>query len=171
MEEVKRESVWEYPRPPRLERTARLLRVVHAGMVIAETRRGMRVLETSHPPVYYLPPEDVAMQVMRRSARGGSFCEFKGVASYWNLDVNGAHRADGSLIDGVAVIPGVAWSYGAPTRAYAALKDYLAIYASKVDECWVEDEQVAPQAGDFYGGWITSNLRGPFKGAAGTLGW
>ena len=95
MDEAKRESVWEYPRPPRLERTERLLRVVHAGLVVAETRRGMRVLETSHPPVYYLPPEDVARQVMRPSARGGSFCEFKGVASYWNLDVNGAHRADG----------------------------------------------------------------------------
>ena len=171
MDEAKRESVWEYPRPPRLERTERLLRVVHAGMVVAETRRGMRVLETSHPPVYYLPPDDVAMQVMRRSARGGSFCEFKGVASYWNLDVNGAHRADGTMIEGVAVVPGVAWSYAAPTKAYAGLKDYLAIYASKVDECWVDDERVEAQAGDFYGGWITSWVTGPFKGAPGTRGW
>ncbi len=171
MAEGKQESVWEYPRPPRLERTERLLRVVHAGIVVAETRRGMRVLETSHPPVYYLPPEDVAMQVVRPSVRGGSFCEFKGVASYWNLDVNGASRADGSVIEGVPVVPGVAWSYASPTKAYAGLKDYLAIYASKVDACFVDEEQVQAQAGDFYGGWITSSVTGPFKGAPGTMGW
>lgn len=168
MDEEKRESVWEYPRPPRLEAIGWRLRVVHMGVTVAETRRGMRVLETSHPPVYYFPPEDAAMQLLRPSARRGSFCEFKGVASYWDLDLNGAHRADGSLVE---VVPGVAWSYAAPTRTYAGLKDYLAIYASKVDECWVDEERVAAQAGDFYGGWITSWVTGPFKGAAGTMGW
>jgi uncharacterized protein (DUF427 family) len=171
MDEGTRESVWAYPRPPRLERTERRLRVVHAGMVIAETRRGMRVLETSHPPVFYLPPEDVAMQVMRPSARRGSYCEFKGVASYWNLDVNGMRRADGSLAEGVPVVPGVGWSYATPTKGYAGLRDYLAIYASKVDACFVDDERVMAQAGDFYGGWITSSVTGPFKGAPGTMGW
>lgn len=170
-EDGKAESVWSYPRPPRLETTEQRLRVVHAGVTVAETRRGLRVLETSHPPVYYFPPADVAMQLLRPSARRGSFCEFKGVASYWNLEMEGAHRADGRSIKGVAGVPGVAWSYAAPSKAYAGLKDYLAIYASKVDECWVDDERVAAQAGDFYGGWITSWVTGPFKGAAGTMGW
>ena len=165
------ESVWDYPRPPRLEATERLLRVMHGGMVVAETRRGLRILETSHPPVYYFPPEDVAMQVLRPSARGGSFCEFKGVAAYWNLDLTGAHRADGSLVEGVPVVPGVAWSYPSPSKAYASLKNYLAFYASKVDACFVEEEQVLAQPGDFYGGWITAQVKGPFKGAPGTMGW
>ena len=165
------ESVWDYPRPPRLERTERLLRVVHAGMVIAETRRGLRILETSHPPVYYIAPEDVALQVLRPSVRNGSFCEFKGVASYWNLDLTGAHRVDGSLVEGVEVVPGVAWSYSSPSKAYAGLKDHLAFYAGKVDECSVDGEHVFAQPGDFYGGWITSHVKGPFKGAPGTRGW
>ena len=168
------ESVWDYPRPPRLERTEKLLRVVHAGVVVAETRRGWRVLETSHPPVYYFPEADVRMGLLRPSARGGSFCEFKGVARYWNLDLTGAFRvSDGGAeeVGEVAVVPGVGWSYPAPSRAFAALKDAVAFYASKVDECWVEDEQVQAQPGDFYGGWITSWVKGPFKGGAGTMGW
>jgi uncharacterized protein (DUF427 family) len=154
------ESVWQYPRPPRLETTARLLRVVHAGVVIAETRRGMRILETSHPPVYYFPPQDVAMHLLRPSRRRGTFCEFKGVASYWDLAVEGA-----------APVADVAWSYADPSKAYAGLRDFLASYASRVDACFVDGEQVAPQPGDFYGGWITSHVTGPFKGAPGTLGW
>ncbi len=157
---LQQESVWDYPRPPRLESTARHLRVVHAGVVVAETRRGMRVLETSHPPVYYFPQEDVAMSYLRPSARRGSFCEFKGVASYWSLVSGGA-----------ATIEDVAWSYASPSPAYAALKGHLAFYANKVDECWVGAERVVPQPGDFYGGWITSDVKGPFKGAPGTLGW
>ena len=156
------ESVWDYPRPPRLEMTDRRLRVVHAGIVVAETHRGRRILETSHPPVYYFPPEDLVMRLLRPSALRGSFCEFKGVASYWDLDLTG---------DGGPVVPGVAWSYAAPSKAYAGLRDHLAFYASKVDECWVDQERVLAQPGDFYGGWITSNLKGPFKGAPGTLGW
>ncbi|WP_263381848.1 DUF427 domain-containing protein [Granulicella arctica] len=154
------ESVWDYPRPPRLEATGRRLRVVHAGVVVAETQRGMRILETSHPPVYYFPPEDVAMEMVRPSAQRGSFCEFKGVASYWDL-----------VIAGTATVRGVAWSYAAPSKAYVGLRDYLAFYASKVDECWVDEERVVAQSGDFYGGWITAHLKGPFKGAPGTMGW
>ena len=165
------ESVWDYPRPPRLEKTKRRLRVVHGGMVVAETRRGMRILETSHPPVYYFPPGDVALQVLRASVRRGSYCEFKGVASYWDLDLNGAHRADGSLMEGMAVVRAAAWSYHAPSKAYAGLHGFLAFYASKVEECWVDEERATAQPGDFYGGWITSHVKGPFKGAPGTTGW
>lgn len=154
------ESVWDYPRPPRMERSERVLKIVHAGETVAETTRAFRILETSHPPVYYLPPGDVAMRWMRESKRRGSFCEFKGVATYWDLAVPGA-----------AVVEGAAWSYAAPTGSYAALKAYLAFYASRVDACFVDGEQVQPQPGDFYGGWITSHVSGPFKGSPGTMGW
>jgi uncharacterized protein (DUF427 family) len=153
---MKRESVWDYPRPPRLEPTKRRIRVIHAGETIAETTAALRILETSHPPVYYIPPADIALEKLRRSASRGSFCEFKGVASYWQLQ--------GAETD-------VAWSYDRPSAPYRALAGYLAFYASRVDECWVDDERVVPQEGDFYGGWITRNLDGPFKGGAGTRGW
>ncbi len=119
----------------------------------------MRVLETSHPPVYYLPPADIRIDCLRASAQRGSFCEFKGVARYWDV-----------VVDGLVSV-GAAWSYEAPSAAFAGLRSHLALYASRVDECWVEDERVVPQAGDFYGGWITHDLTGPFKGALGTLGW
>jgi uncharacterized protein (DUF427 family) len=154
------ESVWDYPRPPRLEPTARRIRIVHAGQTIADTIAALRILETSHPPVYYLPPNALAMQLLTRASTRGSFCEFKGVASYWDLTV-----------PGMAPIANAAWSYERPSAQYAALAGYLAFYASKPDECWVDEEQVIAQPGDFYGGWITSDLRGPFKGAPGTLGW
>lgn len=154
------ESVWDYPRPPRLEPTARRLRMVHAGQPVAETRLALRVLETSHPPVYYLPPGDFTPGVLRRSAQRPSFCEFKGLATYWDLQ-----------LPGVATVRSAGWSYEAPTPAFAALAGFVAVYASRVDECWVDDERVLPQPGDFYGGWITRDLRGPFKGAPGTLGW
>lgn len=153
----KTESVWDYPRPPRLESTARRIRIVERGAVLVDTTDALRVLETSHPPVYYVPPSAVRMERLERSAARQSFCEFKGMAEYW-------HFAGGNARD-------VAWSYPRPTAAFAALGGYLAFYASRVDECWVDDERVVPQEGDFYGGWITSDLRGPFKGAAGTRGW
>ena len=153
------ESVWDYPRPPRLEPSERRLRIVHGGVVVADTVRALRILETSHPPVYYLPPDDLAMSLLRPSARRGSFCESKGVASYWNLASE------------TGLVQDVAWSYASPTAAYAALRGFLAFYASRVDECTVDGERVQAQPGDFYGGWITSDLRGPFKGAPGTLGW
>ena len=152
------ESVWDYPRPPRLERVGDRLRVMFNDEAIADTIGGFRVIETSHPPVYYLPPADIA-QAFLRAALGGSWCEFKGRAKYWSLDVHGrlADRA--------------AWSYPEPSPAYAKIAGYLAFYASRVDECWVGDERVQPQQGDFYGGWITARIVGPFKGGPGTRGW
>jgi len=153
------ESVWDYPRPPRVERSERRIAVVHAGVTVAETARAMRVLETSHPPVYYIPREDVAMEWLRPSARRGSFCEFKGVASYWSLDLGGRRVED------------VAWSYARPSAGFEGLKDCLAFYAGRVDVCSVDGEVVLPQPGDFYGGWITATLAGPFKGISGSLGW
>ncbi len=162
------ESVWDYPRPPRLEATSRRIRIVHAGQTLANTTQALRILETSHPPVYYLPPTQVRMDLLRRSASRGSFCEFKGVATYWNLDIPQASMQGGQV---PILAADIAWSYQQPTGSYAALAGHLAFYASRVDECWVEDERVVPQPGDFYGGWITADLRGPFKGAPGTRGW
>jgi uncharacterized protein (DUF427 family) len=153
------ESVWDYPRPPRLEPVPQCIRVLHRGVTVADTVAALRILETSHPPVYYIPREDAAVELLRPSASRQSFCEFKGLASYWDLVIEGSTVRD------------VGWSYAQPVASYAALAGHLAFYASKVDECWVGDERVVPQAGDFYGGWITTNLRGPFKGAPGTLGW
>lgn len=160
------ENVWEYPRPPRLEPAPNHLRVEHCGQVVADTRRALRVLETSHPPVFYLPPEDIVPGVLRPSGRRGSFCEWKGVASYWTLDLR-------ALAGAAACEPvtDVAWSYAKPTAPFAALAGYLAFYASRVDFCSVDGEQVQAQPGDFYGGWITSRVRGPFKGSPGTLHW
>jgi uncharacterized protein (DUF427 family) len=142
-----------------MERTERRLRIVHGGVVLAETTQARRILETSHPPVYYIPPADIALKYLERSVRRQSFCEFKGLASYWNVVVPGHRSVD------------AAWSYSEPTGAFAGLRDHLAFYASKVDECSVDGEIVVPQPGDFYGGWITSHVTGPFKGAPGTLGW
>jgi len=153
------ESVWDYPRPPRLEPVPQRIRVRHSGITVADSVAALRILETSHPPVYYIPAHDVVADLLRPSVSRQSFCEFKGLASYWDLVIEGSTVRD------------VGWSYAQPVAAYAALAGHLAFYASKVDECWVGDERVVPQAGDFYGGWITTNLRGPFKGAPGTLGW
>ncbi len=130
------ESVWDYPRPPRLERCEDRLRVIFGGVTIADTIAGFRVLETSHPPVYYLPPDDIAGQYLV-PAPGISWCEFKGTAKYWSLDVDG-RRADKA-----------AWSYPEPSSAYAAIAGHLAFYASRVESCWVGDEIVQPQQGDF----------------------
>lgn len=153
-----RESVWDYPRPPRLERTSRRLRIVFAERTIADTDGAYRVLETSHPPVYYLPPRDLDLSALVRAA-GSSFCEYKGRAAYYDLAV-GARRSARA-----------AWYYPQPTAAFAPIADYVAFYASRVDACYVDDERVAAQAGDFYGGWITVDVVGPFKGEPGTAGW
>ena len=159
--DVQLESVWDYPRPPRLETTSRHIRIVHAGLVLADTTQALRVLETSHPPVYYIPPADIAMGRLQPSRRRGSFCEFKGIATYWTI----------LSADGGRAVEDAAWSYADPSPGYEALAGHLAFYASRVDECTVDDERVLAQPGDFYGGWITSNLKGPFKGAPGTLAW
>lgn len=152
------ENVWDYPRPPRLEPFIGTIRIVVDGQELVHTTSALRLLETSHPPSYYIPQADTRMDWLV-SNRERTFCEFKGVASYWDLAA-----ADGQR-------PSVAWSYPDPTARYAALKDYLAFYPGRVDECWVNDERVLPQAGSFYGGWLTSNLIGPFKGGPGTAGW
>lgn len=152
------ESVWDYPRPPRLESDSRPIRIIFNGVEIANTRRAYRVLETSHPPGFYLPPDDIQMRYLRRTARS-SLCEWKGRAAYYTLSVGGRTAED------------VAWCYPKPTAAFAPLAGYLSFYAGPMDACYVGDELVTPQPGEFYGGWITSEVVGPFKGGPGSWGW
>lgn len=152
------ESVWDYPRPPRVEPTDEHVVVRVAGRVVADTRRALRVLETSHPPVYYVPAEDVAADLVRPNPRR-TVCEFKGEAAY--LDV----------VVGDDVRPAAAWSYPDPVPGYEALRGAVAFYPQRVDEATVDGEVVTASEGDFYGGWITSRVAGPFKGGPGTWGW
>ncbi|GAB4555342.1 MAG: DUF427 domain-containing protein [Anaerolineae bacterium] len=152
------ESVWDYPRPPRLEPTAKHLKVIFNGLTIAETRRALRLLETSHPPSYYFPPEDVRLEYFQAVARR-TFCEFKGAASYYTISVNGK------------TAPNAAWYYLNPSPNYEALTKYIAFYPSLMDACYADGELVRPQEGGFYGGWITSDVVGPFKGSPGTEWW
>ena len=141
-----------------MEDSARHIQVIFNGVVIAETRRAKRVLETSHPPVYYIPPEDVQMEYLT-PARETSFCEWKGVAHYYTVSA------------GDKTAPAAAWSYAEPTAPYATLRGYIAFYPARMDACLVDGERVQPQPGDFYGGWITREIVGPFKGVPGTRGW
>lgn len=152
------ESVWDYPRPPRLETFAGSITIELGGEVIASTDRGWRVLETSHPPTYYLPPAAFEPGVLRR-ATGSSWCEWKGAASYYDLvtDQRVAERAG--------------WTYLEPTRGFVTMTGAIAVMAAHVDRCTVNGEQVDPQPGGFYGGWITADLAGPFKGVPGSMGW
>lgn len=152
------ESVWDYPRPPRLEDSDRHIRVVFNGVVIADSRRTKRVLETSHPPTYYIPPEDVQMQYFQSVPRS-TFCEWKGAAVYFTVAV------------GEQIAEQVAWAYPQPTEAFESIANYIALYPSRMEACYVDDELVQSQPGDFYGGWITSDIVGPFKGDPGTWGW
>ncbi|MBM3513454.1 MAG: DUF427 domain-containing protein [Alphaproteobacteria bacterium] len=152
------EAVWNYPRPPALAPDRRRVRVEFAGATIADSTSAIRVLETSHPPTYYLPPRDVRTELLT-PVEGRSFCEWKGQAGYLTINVAGVVAAN------------AAWSYPKPTKAFAAIAGYYAFYASRVHACYVGDERVVPQPGGFYGGWITSDLKGPFKGEKGTEGW
>ena len=152
------ESVWDYPRPPRLEAEPRPVRIDFGGVTIASTSGALRVLETSHPPVYYLPPADIAPDILTPRP-GTSYCEWKGTATYLSVTV-GADTAND-----------VAWRYERPVGAYASMAGYVAFYAQAMDACWVGEEQVSPQPGGFYGGWVTSWVTGPFKGGPGTMGW
>jgi uncharacterized protein (DUF427 family) len=148
------ESVWDYPRPPRLERSTRHVRVMTSGdVVVADSRAAWRVLETSHPPVFYVPRADVADGVLTPTGRT-SYCEFKGLAAYW------------TVLD----LPDAAWSYPDPSPGYGPMAGAVAFYPSRLT-CTVDGEAVRPQAGGFYGGWITEDVVGPFKGEPGTLGW
>jgi uncharacterized protein (DUF427 family) len=152
------ESVWDYPRPPRLEDSTKHIQIVFNGVVIADTHRAKRVLETSHPPVYYIPPEDLKSEYFMPTPRS-TFCEWKGNAAYYTVTV-GDQRAEN-----------VAWYYPDPTPAFAGIKDYVAVYPSRMEACYVDGELVQAQPGDFYGGWITQDIVGPFKGSTGTWGW
>ncbi|HEY9643081.1 MAG TPA: DUF427 domain-containing protein [Coleofasciculaceae cyanobacterium] len=152
------ESVWDYPRPPRLEDSSKQIQIFFNTVEIANTHRAKRVLETSHPPVYYIPLEDIQQEALIRTARS-SFCEWKGQAGYYTIKV------------GDRVAENAAWFYADPTPDFAAIKDYVAFYPSRMDACYVDGEQVTAQPGDFYGGWITHEIIGPFKGIAGSWGW
>ena len=153
------ESVWDYPRPPRMEESNKHIQVIFNGVVIAESRRAKRILETSHPPIYYIPPQDVQIDRYFTPTTRSTFCEWKGVASYYTIQVG-----EKSVIN-------AAWFYRQPTHSYEALANHIAFYPSKMDACYVDGERVQSQEGDFYGGWITSNIVGPFKGGTGTSGW
>lgn len=151
-------SVWDYPRPPRVEAVPQRVRVEFGGRVIADSHAALRVCETASPPTYYVPLADVDAECLVRSQRG-SFCEWKGAAHYFSLEVDGRRSPD------------AAWGYASPSAGFEALRDHVAFYASRVDACWVGDDRVTPQPGRFYGGWITPDLVGPFKGEPGTEGW
>ncbi len=153
-----KESVWDYPRPPRAEPVSSHIVVVHNGVTIVSTNSAVRVLETSHLPTYYLPIDDFVDGVLV-PVSGNTVCEFKGTARYFDL-VIGDERIDRA-----------AWTYDNPASGFESLAGKVALYASRVDRCQVGDETVIPQDGDFYGGWITRNIEGPFKGTPGTLGW
>lgn len=144
------ESVWFYPRPPRVEPVPQRIRIEFAGHTIADTSRALRVLETSHPPAYYIPKDDFLRGILKKTDHC-SVCEFKGTASYWSIELNNRHSEN------------AAWSYENPTFDFEPIRGYLAVYPGRVDACFVEDEKVTPQKGNFYGGWITTNLTGPFK--------
>ena len=152
------ESVWDYPRPPRLEAFSGEIKIIFEETTIAHTKKSYRVLETSHPPVYYLPPEDIATEYLIPVA-GSSFCEWKGVAQYYDLEVKGNR------------VSKVGWYYPQPTEKFTSIANHVAFYAGLMSACYVDGELVTPQPGGFYGGWITSNIVGPFKGEAGTWGW
>jgi len=152
------ESVWDYPRPPKLELTDKHISIYFDGELIADTERAWRVLETSHPPVYYIPLEDIRSDVLI-PAQGGSWCEWKGQAVYFDI------------LSREKTAVKAAWSYPKPTPSFAAIKDHVAFYAGPMDRCLVDGEEVIPQPGGFYGGWITEDIVGPFKGELGTFGW
>ena len=153
------EPVWDYPRPPAVAPCARRVRVELGGETLADSSRALRVLETSHPPTIYIPATDVRRDLLAESDARSTWCEFKGAARY--LD---------AIIDGRRFIA-VGWCYPNPAPGFEALRDHIASYPGRVDAAWLGDERVQAQEGDFYGGWITSELIGPFKGPPGTLAW
>lgn len=152
------ESVWDYPRPPDVENSTGHIKVVFNNLVIADTRRAKRVLETSSPPVYYILPEDIKVEYLKKTQKN-TICEWKGMASYYTVIVSERQAQN------------AAWFYPNPTSGYTSIKNYVAFYPQKMDACYVDGELVKPQPGGFYGGWITSNIVGPFKGEPGTEGW
>lgn len=152
------ESVWDYPRPPRVEPVHGRVVIEFGGRIIAESVRALRVLETSHPPGIYVPVDDWAPGALR-PAEGSSWCEFKGRAAYWDV------------VAGQSVAERAAWGYPDPSRGFEPLAGFVSVYPGRMDRCSIDGETVTPQEGTFYGGWITANIVGPFKGGAGTMGW
>ena len=152
------ESVWDYPRPPALEPVVERVRIEFGGQQIAESARALRILETSHPPTLYLPPDDFLAGVLQPTGKK-TFCEWKGTASYFDVVCESRN------------LPAGAWYYTKPHPRYAELANYVSVYPGKMDACYLDEELVRAQAGDFYGGWITKKIVGPFKGGAGTHGW
>jgi uncharacterized protein (DUF427 family) len=152
------ESVWSYPRPPRVERVEPRIRVELDDRTLADTVQALRVCETASPPAYYIPRGDVEMGLLERSPRR-SCCEWKGMAAYWSVRV------------GDSVVKDAGWSYPTPWPGFEAIRDWIAFHPGRVDACWVGVHRVRPQPGSFYGGWITPNLVGPFKGSPGSEHW
>lgn len=152
------ESVWDYPRPPRVDPVSALIRVVLNDVELVHSTRTIRVLETSHPPTYYIPPDDIRLELLAPSERT-SYCEWKGQAVYFDAVLRDVRVQD------------AAWSYPDPSPAFVSITDHIAFYPSKMTRCTVGEEIVCAQPGDFYGGWVTSNLVGPFKGAPGSSRW
>jgi len=152
------ESVWDYPRPPRVEPTERHIQVIWHGVSLADTRRAVRVLETSQAPVYYIPLGDIQRQYLVASLQK-TVCEWKGLANYYGVAI------------GDRQVPDAAWTYLEPSAGYAAIRGYVAFYPQQMDQCLVDGELAQAMPGGFYGGWITRDVVGPFKGGPGTQGW
>jgi uncharacterized protein (DUF427 family) len=152
-------SVWDYPRPPALVRCERRVRIEFGGVLIADSVAAFKVLETSHPPTIYVPPQDVDSRHVVASTHRSTLCEWKGFATYFDVRAGGRDE------------PAAAWAYPEPTEAFAPLRDHVAFYPGRMDRCRLDDEVVRSQDGDFYGGWITDDVLGPFKGGPGTWGW
>ncbi len=150
--------VADFPRPPAIERVSLPVRIVLGNQTVALTEAAWRILETYHPPTYYLPVACFAAGALIASPRS-SFCEWKGLARYFSVAGGSRTEAD------------AAWGYADPTKGYEALRDHVAVYAGRMDACFVGDEEVTPQPGGFYGGWITAEFEGPFKGGPGTDYW
>ncbi len=146
------ERVRDYPRPPRLDACQDQIRVEVLSDILVETQRSLRVLETFHPPTYYLPPEAMNQGLLVPAPGRPSFCEWKGVASYYDV-VAGEQRINRAV-----------WTYNHPSERFRELAGWFALYPGQMDGCWVNGERVIPQQGGFYGGWITSQVEGPFKG-------
>jgi uncharacterized protein (DUF427 family) len=152
------ESVWDYPRPAILEDTDKHLKIIFNGVVLADTNKAKRVLETSHPPTYYLPGEDIKLEYFTPTSRR-TMCEWKGVCQYYDISI------------GDKTVHNAVWQYIQPTPNFTSIQEHYSFYASLMDACYVNDELVQSQSGDFYGGWITADIVGPFKGEPGTWGW
>lgn len=152
------ESVWDYPRPAVAEPTDRRITIIHKGVTLVDTTRAWRTLETSHPPTYYIPPKDVAMEYLQAIKRR-TICEWKGQARYYDVVIGGER------------IEAAAWAYANPTPAFSGIQDHLAFYPGGLEECRVDGELITPQPGGFYGGWISQHEAGPFKGGPGSQFW